>query len=152
MIYPKGKLVIIGGAVDLGSNMTAMDHSAHPDHIKFFERGILRRIIAESPQQHRSHVEVITTASQIPEIVGQEYLTAFKNLNVSQVSLLDIRSREEAANEVNLERIRKADVVMFSGGDQLKLSAIFGGTLFIQLLKKRYYAGELLIAGIISFF
>ena len=49
MSYPKGKLVIIGGAVDLGSNLVAGDHSSHPDHIKFFEKGILKRIIAESP-------------------------------------------------------------------------------------------------------
>jgi cyanophycinase len=147
MIYPKGKLVIIGGAVDLGSNLVAGDHSSHPDHIKFFEKGILRRIIAESPALQASVVEVITTASQIPEIVGQEYLKAFKQLNISQVNVLDIRSREDASNESNLKRIRNAHVVMFSGGDQLKLSSIFGGTVFIQLLKKRFRHGDVLIAG-----
>ncbi|MDB5132753.1 MAG: cyanophycinase, partial [Mucilaginibacter sp.] len=72
---------------------------------------------------------------------------AFKQLQVNNINVLHIRSREEAADEANLQRIRKADVVVFSGGDQLKLSAIFGGTLFIQTLKKRYYDGELLIAG-----
>lgn len=147
MIFPKGKLVIIGGAVDLGSNVTAEEHLMHPDYIKFFERGILRRIILESPKQEASQVEVITTASQVPELVGEEYIKAFKQLNVNNVRLLDIRSREDAANDAYLERIRNADVVMFSGGDQLRLSAIFGGTLFIQTLKKRYYEGHLLIAG-----
>src|SRR4051812_2684875 len=117
MIYPKGKLVIIGGAVDLGSDLTAGDHSLHPNHIKFFEKGILKRIISESPRQQYAKVEVITTASQIPQVVGREYQKAFKQLNVDQVNLLDIRSRDEAANEANLERIRQADVVMFSGGD-----------------------------------
>lgn len=146
-MYPKGKLVIIGGAVDLGSKLTTEEHLAHPDHIKFFEKGILKRIITESHRQHESQVEVITTASELPDIVGPEYVKAFRQLNVPNVRVMDIRNRDEATNAAYLERINKADVVMFSGGDQLKLSAILGGTTFIQLLKKRYRDGELLIAG-----
>jgi cyanophycinase len=147
MSFPKGKLVIVGGALDLGSKLTAEDHTAHPDHIKFFEKGILKRVIAESPKKEESVVEVITTASQIPEIVGREYIKAFRQLNVKNVSVLDIHNREEAASPACLERIKNADVIMFSGGDQLKLSSIFGGTQSLKILKKRYIDGELLIAG-----
>jgi cyanophycinase len=36
---------------------------------------------------------------------------------------------------------------MFTGGDQLRLSSIFGGTKFLQILKKRYQEDNFLIAG-----
>ncbi|SEN12319.1 cyanophycinase [Mucilaginibacter gossypiicola] len=147
MIVPKGKLIIIGGAVDMGSNVTLQEHILQPDYIKFFEQGILRRIINESAKHEGSQIEVITTASQIPELVGEEYIKAFGQLNVTNVNVLHIKSREDAANKVYLDRIRKADVVMFSGGDQLRLTAIFGGTEFLQILKQRYQKENFVIAG-----
>ncbi len=147
MIIPKGKLVIIGGAVDLGTNISELESIKKPDHLQFFERGILKRIITESAGTENSSVEVITTASQIPELVGEEYIKAFNQLNVENVNVLDIRSREEAANPEYLERVTNADVVMFTGGDQLRLSSIFGGTEFLNILKDRYMHEDLLIAG-----
>jgi cyanophycinase len=147
MIVPKGKLIIIGGAVDMGSNVTIQEHILQPDYIKFFEQGILKRIITESAKHHGSLIEVITTASQIPELVGEEYVKAFGQLNVTHVNVLHIKSREDAAKKEHLDRIRKADVVMFSGGDQLRLTAIFGGTEFLQILKKRYQFDDFVIAG-----
>jgi cyanophycinase len=147
MIVPKGKLIIIGGAVDMGSNVTIQEHILQPDYIKFFEQGILKRIITESAKHEGSLIEVITTASQIPELVGNEYIKAFGQLNVTNVNVLHIKSREDAGNREYLERIRKADVVMFSGGDQLRLTAIFGGTEFLQILKQRYVKENFVIAG-----
>lgn len=147
MNTPKGKLIIIGGAVDLGTNISAEEHIMKPDYIKFFERGILKRIVLESAHQQGSKVEVITTASQIPELVGHEYIKAFNQLEVTHVNVLDIRNREDAARPDYLERIRQADVVMFSGGDQLRLSSIFGGTEFLQILKKRYCYENFIVAG-----
>lgn len=146
-MVPKGKLVIIGGAVDLGSSLNYNENISHPHYIKFFEQGILRRVMVESAKAENSVVEVITTASQIPDIVGAEYIKSFNQLQVNNVRVLDIRSRTDAANHEYLERISNADVVMFSGGDQLRLSSIFGGTKFLQILKKRYHEDNFLIAG-----
>ena len=147
MTVPKGKLIIIGGAVDMGSNVTIQEHIMQPDYIKFFEQGILKRIITESARHEGSLIEVITTASQIPELVGDEYVKAFGQLNVTNVNVLHIKNREDAGNPEYLDRIRKADVVMFSGGDQLRLTAIFGGTEFLQILKQRYQNENFVIAG-----
>jgi cyanophycinase len=147
MTVPKGKLVIIGGAVDMGSSISAQENILQPNYIKFFEEGILKRIITESAKKEGSTVEVITTASQIPELVSKEYISAFNHLNVTRVNILDIRNREDASNKEYLKRIREADVVMFSGGDQLRLSAIFGGTEFLQILKQRYQMDDFIIAG-----
>jgi len=131
----------------MGTNISAEEHILQPDYIKFFERGILRRMINESAKQLGSKIEVITTASQIPELVGEEYIKAFNQLEIENVNVIDIRSREDAANQEYLDRIRKADIVMFSGGDQLRLSSIFGGTEFLQILKRRYQNEHFIIAG-----
>lgn len=144
---PKGKLIIIGGAVDMGSNISVQENIMQPNYLKFFEQGILKRIITESANKEGSRVEVITTASQIPELVAIEYIRAFNHLNVTHINTLDIRSREDTNKTEFLDRIRQADVVMFSGGDQLRLSAIFGGTQFLQILKHRYQTEPFVIAG-----
>jgi cyanophycinase len=146
-MVPKGKLVIIGGAVDLGSSLNFNENISHPHYIKFFEHGILKRIITESSKAENSIVEVITTASQIPDIVGIEYIKSFNQLQLYNVNVLHIKSREDANNEEYLERLKKADVLMFTGGDQLRLSSIFGGTQFMQIMKKKYMEDDFMIAG-----
>ena len=146
-MVPKGKLVIIGGAVDLGSSLSYNENINHPHYIKFFERGILRRMITESPKKEESVIEVITTASKIPEIVGAEYIKSFNQLQVGKVHVLNIRTREDALTEESIERAKNADIVMFSGGDQLRLSSIFGGTEFLEILKRRYEQEDFMVAG-----
>ena len=141
----KGKLIIIGGSVDKGS------FSESPDDLKrniiFFEKGILKRITTESAKNNHSQIEIITTASRIPEEVGNEYVKAFGQLDVKDVGLMHIRTREEANEPEYVERLRKADVVMFTGGDQLRLSSIFGGTEFHQLLLEKYENENFIISG-----
>ena len=131
----------------MNTNLGSQENIIKPDYLKFFEQGILKRIITESAKQFGSTVEVITTASQIPELVGVEYTDAFNQLNVTHIGILDIRTREDAGKKEYLDRIRKADVVMFSGGDQLRLSSIFGGTEFLQILKTRYQNENFVYAG-----
>lgn len=146
-MVPKGKLIIIGGAVDLGSSLSYNENINHPHYIKFFERGILKRIITEAGHAQDTIVEVVTTASQIPDIVGTEYIKTFNQLQVTNVSVLDIRSREDANNPEFIDRVTKAHVVMFTGGDQLRLSSILGGTEFLRILKRRYLEDNFVVAG-----
>jgi cyanophycinase len=94
-----------------------------------------------------SYIEVITTASQIPEEVGENYIQAFGKLGCRNVGILHIKKREDALNQDYIERIKKADGVMFTGGNQLRLSMIFGGTEFLKILIKRYNEENFVIAG-----
>ena len=142
---PKGKLVIIGGSVDRGSFSESETDLKRT--LKFFEKGILKRITTEAVKNSESRIEIITTASSIPEEVGAEYVKAFSQLQVSNVGVLNIKTREEANSEEYLERLRNANVVMFTGGDQLRLTAIFGGTTFHHLLLDKYQNEDFLISG-----
>lgn len=145
MSVPKGKLIIIGGSVDRGS--FSENPSDLPKKLKFFEQGILNRIIKESAKTTSSKIEIITTASNIPDEVGEEYVSAFHNLNVLDVNVLHIKTRDEANSPEIVARLQNADVVMFTGGDQLRLSSIIGGTAFHHLLLDRYENDDFVISG-----
>jgi cyanophycinase len=143
----KGKLVIIGGAVDKGSfTETNLDKNA-AKNLNFFEEGILKRILTESKHQKDSKIEVITTASKIPREIGPEYVKALNYLGATNVDVLHIEKREEATNEKALQRLQAADVVMFTGGDQLRLTSILGGTKFHDILLDKYFKEEFIYAG-----
>ena len=144
---PTGKLVLIGGAVDKGSITAKNLELKSPENLHFFERGILKRLILESAYNEDSRIEVVTTASLIPQEVGEEYLHAFKSLGAKNADMMSIVNREEAADEKNAERIRKADVVMFTGGDQLRLSSILGGTQIHKLILEKYRNENFIYAG-----
>ncbi len=142
-----GKLIIIGGAVDKGSfTETDLDKNA-TNNLNFFETGILKRILNESKHKEKSRIEVITTASVIPREIGPEYVKAFEYLNAKNIDILHIERREQAADEAVLARLKAADIVMFTGGDQLRLSSILGGTRFHDMLLDKYHNEEFIYAG-----
>ena len=144
MQIPIGKLISVGGAEDKGTETEK--NFTQKTSLNFFEFGILKRILSEM-KGAESRVEVITTASSIPEEVGANYLDAFGKLGCNNVGVIHIKNREEAMMPEYLERIKNADGVMFSGGNQLRLSMIFGGTEFLKTLHSRYLNEHFVIAG-----
>lgn len=139
--------MIIGGAVNRGSfSETDYDQNIEKN-LNFFERGILRKIINESKLKEDSVIEIITTASQIPQIVGPEYKKAFEFLGAKNVNILDIQNREQANSDAITARATAADVVMFTGGDQLRLTSILGGSRFHDIILMKYLKEDFIYAG-----
>ncbi|MBL7767301.1 MAG: cyanophycinase [Chitinophagaceae bacterium] len=146
MIIPKGKLIPVGGAEDKGTDLE--QGFIKRNNLNFFEQGILRRIVNETKHKHISRIEVITTASQIPIEVGENYVEAFAKLHCENIHVMHIRNREDAYKDEYIQRIREADAVMFSGGNQMRLTSTFGGTEIYNILQDRYLHEEgFLIAG-----
>jgi len=140
---PKGKLIVIGGAVNKGDEEQLNSDSENQE---FFEIGILARMLREL-EGDNARIEVITTASEIPVEVGAQYIAAFNRLGHTNIDVIHIRSREDTENEAYLERARTCAGVLFSGGNQLRLTTIFGGTEFIKILLRRYDSEPIVIAG-----
>lgn len=125
----RGKLVIIGGHENKGES---------GDNRKdFAETGILERIVKESAKGKNSKIEIVTTASTVPEEVGDDYVKAFHKLKATNVGMLHITSREESEADATIKRIKNADVIFFTGGDQIRLTSILGGSLFLNIIKER---------------
>ena len=145
MQFAKGKLLAIGGAEDKGTDLET--GQIHRNNLNFFELGILRRIVEETGGPS-TRIEVITTASMIPIEVGDNYLNAFGKIGCTDIGVMNIRNRAEVSNPEYIERLRRCEAVMFSGGNQLRLTSIFGGTDFLELLLKRYREeSDFLVAG-----
>ncbi len=135
MHIPKGILVSIGGAEDKGTDLE--QGIIRRNNLNFFELAILKTV-AKLIGPPDSRIEVATTASQIPEEVAENYLNAFAKFGYHNVGILDIRNREDAQQSGVVARVRECDGFMFSGGNQLRLSSIFGGTEVLDVLLHRY--------------
>lgn len=145
MDFPKGYLVSVGGAEDKGTDLEK--GIIERNRLNFFELGILSNIINLTKGHNDPAVEVITTASSIPDEVGEKYKEAFLKLGCTNIGHMRIRNREDAMKPEHIERIRKCNCVMFSGGNQLRLSSIFGGTELLDIIKEKYQNEHFVIAG-----
>ncbi|MBS3995294.1 MAG: cyanophycinase [Alkaliphilus sp.] len=129
MIYHKDSyLVIIGGAED-----------------KTTDKIILKKLV-ELTQKKEPNFVVVTTATEKPEEAGKQYIKVFNSLGVENVSVLKIESRNDAWGERATQEIEKADCIFFTGGDQLRISSILGGTPIYENLHESLGKGKI-IAG-----
>jgi cyanophycinase len=145
MQFAKGKLIAIGGAENKGDDREKGEMYRH--NLNFFELGILRRIVDETGGPLK-RIEVITTASTIPYEVGENYLNAFGKMGCTNIGLMHIRNRGDVNEPEYIERLKDCNAIMFSGGNQLRLSSTFGGTEFLDLIMSRYLNEEgFVVAG-----
>ncbi|MBU0971635.1 MAG: cyanophycinase [Proteobacteria bacterium] len=123
-----GRLIAIGGNED-----------------KVNELLVLKRVVREVGKPDYK-VGVITTASQEPEKRGQEYQKVFKTLGASEVKILTIRTRAQANDAALVKTLEDVDLIFLTGGDQLRLTTIMGGSNILVAIQNRLEAGAL-IAG-----
>jgi cyanophycinase len=137
----KGTLIPIGGNEDKGAGAN------ETETLEFIHEGILSQIVKESGGPEGLFV-VIPTASSIPLEVGNSYLDAFAKFKCKNVVVLDIRNKEESEDPKNIEIVKKANCIMFSGGDQSKITAKIGDTSIHSVLMDRYRNdSDFVIAG-----
>lgn len=136
----KGTLISIGGNEDKGFD------EVEGLSLDFVTDSILSTIVKESGGTD-AHILVVTTASQIPVEVGENYISAFNRLGFTNLSILDIRDREKAESEEVLSKVRTAECIMFSGGDQSRIIDIIGGTEMHQIILNRLQNEPVVIAG-----
>lgn len=137
----KGTLIPIGGNEDKGIE----DSELYT--LEFIDEGILSHVVREAGGIS-SKIVIIPTASSIPEEVGQNYIHAFTKLGCSDIHVLDIRTREDAEKPETIALIKKARCLMFSGGNQSKITNVIGGTEIHDIMKDRYHnEQQFVIAG-----
>jgi cyanophycinase len=141
---PKGILIAVGGSENKGQDP---EEGSNGDGNKnFIKEEILKRFVSEL-KGHNAVVAIVPTASTIPEELAGDYLKEFKSLGLSNVEVLDIRSRPDASRPDFLDLARRAKGFWFTGGDQLRLTALLGGTPLMHLLKERYTYERIIIGG-----
>ena len=124
---PRGAIMPIGGA-----------------EAKTGTRDILTRVIdlAGGPE---ARIVVIPTASELPD-TGDRYAKLFGDLGAGHVDVLSITEREHARVPSAVEAVERATGVFLTGGNQLRLSAILGGTPLAKAVRRRNASGGV-VAG-----
>ena len=143
MQYPKGYLIAVGGAEDKGTEV----EKERQNSLDFFTQGILNEIVGLSGKKAEPKIEVVTAASSIPDEVAQVYKKAFRKLGCIEIGHLKIPKRDDADSKKTLERLEKCNCILFSGGDQLRLCSVLGGTEFMDILRERYETEHFVVAG-----
>lgn len=113
-----GTLIIIGG---------------HEDKDPGSNRIILKEVLK---QANGDQVLVVPVASSVPKDMVETYKKAFGDLGVSKVEVLHITSRQEAFKQENIEKLERAGVIFFTGGDQLRITSQIGDSPVYRCLKQ----------------
>lgn len=100
---------------------------------------ILKRFLAVAGGS-RAEIVVIPTASQLRD-TGPRYQRLFGELGARKVEVVDFDSRGDCTESGRLDRIERASAIFFTGGNQLRLSTILGGTPAAQMIRACNAAG-----------
>ncbi len=136
----KGTLIPIGGNEDKGID------TEEQYHLEYIQESILSRVVREAGGE-KGKIVVIPTASSIPAEVSENYIHAFEKLGCSDLNIMDIRDRKQSEEPDNIQLIKEARCIMFSGGNQSKITKYIGGTPLHHVLLQRYRKDHLVIAG-----
>lgn len=131
---PKGKLLIIGGAEDRSDGNDA-EVAENKNQFERFK--ILKELLPEDVHS-KGKIEIITTASSEPEEMAKMYKKTFNDIGYRNIGFLYIKNKMQAREEEYCDRIKNARAVFFTGGDQLTISTILGGTPLAAIIKDKY--------------
>lgn len=138
----KGTMILIGGAEDKGEK----EKSERTESTSFEQFEILKDLM--NPDKGKQRIEIITTASEVPDEIEEMYRNAFERLDFADLGFIHIRDGADAGRDEYSGRIERCHAVFFSGGDQYKLVSILTGTSLMESIRKRYEADEnFLVAG-----
>jgi len=134
--HSRGYVIPIGGAEEKNNN---------PDILKKF---------VELCGGKDANIVIIPTASKL-EDTGERYEKLFEGLGAGYTYSLPITKRTEAKDERLLQHLEKATGIFITGGNQLRLSTILGGTPVAQAIRRKnaqgtHVAGTSAGAAIIS--
>jgi cyanophycinase len=118
----RGYIIPIGGGEDRDNEM------------------LIHRKFVELSGGGDSDIIVVPTASQMKR-TGPDYSAIFSKLGAGQVEYLTITDRADCNNLDFVEMLDRATGIFITGGNQLRLSTILGGTVVAQTIRRRNASG-----------
>ena len=126
-----GHLLVIGGAED-----------------KYNERRILRKFLELTGKDGgETQVLIVPVASDFPEFAADVYVQAFRRLGIAQPRVLRATSRQDVFDADADALFDGVDGVFITGGDQMRLVSLLGGTKFAQKLRSKVAETNVVLAG-----
>jgi cyanophycinase len=125
-----GRLLVIGGAED-------------PDE----DAMVILPYFVEMSGGAKARIVICSSPSENPEEKVRTYRELFEKIGVTEVMEAPITSRPQAAATELTEAVGRATGVFFTGGDQLRLTALIAGTPFGDRVRERLFEEGLVVAG-----
>ncbi len=126
-----GHLLVIGGAED-----------------KYNERRILRKFLElTGTDGGETNVLIVPVASDFPEFAADIYVQAFRRLGIANPRVLRATSRQDVFAADADALFDGVDGVFITGGDQMRLVSLLGGTKFAQKLRQVATETNVVLAG-----
>jgi cyanophycinase len=132
--FIKGILIAIGGSESRGSEVD-------------INNSILSEVIRNSKYGIDSNIIIIPTASSFQNQMDSEYRTTFEKIGCKNIKTLFISSKDQVDSPDNLNLLKNSNVIMFSGGDQSRISQCFLGTKFLNNLINKFNSEHFVVAG-----
>src|SRR5687768_15732591 len=124
-----GHLLVIGGAED-----------------KYNERRILKKFLSLAGDD-KAEVLIVPVASDFPEFAADVYTQAFRNLGVDNPRVLRATSRQDIVHADVDKLLDGVTGVFITGGDQMRLVSLLGGTEFAERLRQLVRDTNIVLAG-----
>jgi cyanophycinase len=124
-----GYLLVIGGAED-----------------KYNERRILKKFLSLAGDE-KAEVLIVPVASDFPEFAADVYVQAFRNLGVANPRVLRATSRQDIVQADADKLLDGVTGVFITGGDQMRLVSLLGGTVFADKLRHLVRDTNIVLAG-----
>ncbi len=126
-----GHLLVIGGAED-----------------KYNERRILRKFLElTGTDGGETNVLIVPVASDFPEFAADIYVQAFRRLGITNPRVLRATSRQDVFAAEADALFDGVNGVFITGGDQMRLVSLLGGTKFAQKLRQVATETNVVLAG-----
>lgn len=119
----RGLLIAIGGAEDKKLKKLVLSH------------------VAEIFGAEQARIAIITTASPQPDDVFKMYRSIFSGMGVEAIKKIDVTSREQANAPKVAALIDDVTGIFITGGNQVRLSSILGGTKLVEKISEKYLEG-----------
>ncbi|MGH8138015.1 MAG: cyanophycinase [Steroidobacteraceae bacterium] len=103
------------------------------------DRHILERFVRVSGG-HDADIVVIPTASRMHE-TGSRYESVFTDIGAARVTVMDFDTRRDCQEPGRLQRLEAATGIFFTGGNQLRVTTLLGGTPVAKLIRLRNARG-----------
>jgi len=89
---------------------------------------------------------VMTIATNEPQDASEKYNRLFRKNGIRHIGIVDVSQRDDSFKEASLKKVRAADAIFFTGGDQLNVTSLLGGSRLHNLLHERVKDG-IIVAG-----
>ena len=139
---PAGILLIIGGHE--GKIDEAPQNHEKPEG---YDPLTVLKTFVELIENKEAPVEIITTGTSEGDLSFNEYKKVFTDLGLKTLNHLHHKERGDLKRDNLEDRVKNAAAFFFAGGDQLTLTAMYGGSKFLTDLKQRYISEKIVIAG-----